>query len=31
MFEQNRELEVRFDDNQEAIIFFLEENNLFDT
>jgi len=31
MFEQNRELEARFDDNQEAIIFFLEENNLFDT
>ncbi len=30
LFEQNRELEAKFNDNQDAIIFFLEENNLFD-
>lgn len=30
LFEQNRELETRFDGNQNAIIFFLQENGLFD-
>ena len=30
LFEQNRELEARFDGNQDAILFFLQENGLFD-
>lgn len=30
LFEQNRELETRFEGNNEAIIFYLQENGLFD-
>ncbi len=31
LFEQNRNLEARFENNQDAIIFYLQENALFDT